>query len=222
MARLGDFVFFSVNALGYTRIMTVTIRKGNKRNWFFLTMAAFDVKKVLDGYDKDDLSVVTVCSHYSLQIFHGAKKEGLRTLGIAVGRPPKLYDAFPMAKPDEFLVLDTYDQIPDHVDDIISDNGVVIPHGSFVEYLGASNFKDLPIPTFGNRKVLEWESDRVKERDWLTSSGLKMPKFITSPEDIDKPVMVKYPAGKGFPVICTRTLPPCMNVRAASRASPVH
>ena len=197
MARLGVFCLFPVNALGYHRIMTVTIRKGNKRNWFFLTMAAFDVKKVLDGYDKDDLSVVTVCSHSSLQIFHGAKKEGLRTLGIAVGRPPKLYDAFPMAKPDDFLVLDTYDQIPDHVDDIISDNGVVIPHGSFVEYLGASNFKELPIPTFGNRKVLEWESDRNIEREWLLKSGIHMPNEVKDPKTINKPVMVKYQGAKG-------------------------
>jgi 5-formaminoimidazole-4-carboxamide-1-(beta)-D-ribofuranosyl 5'-monophosphate synthetase len=160
-------------------------------------MAAFNVEKVLDGYDKDDLTIVTVCSHSSLQIFHGAKGEGLKTLGITVGRPPKLYDAFPLAKPDEFLVLDRYDEIIDHVDDIISANGVVIPHGSFVEYLGADKFKDLPLPTFGNRKVLEWESDRNIERVWLEKSGIKMPREIKDPKKIDRPVMVKYQGAKG-------------------------
>jgi len=160
-------------------------------------MAAFNVGKVLEGYDKDNLTVTTVCSHSSLQIFHGAKTEGFKTLGIAVGRPPKIYDAFPMAKPDEFLILDRYDQIIDHVDEIISRNGLVIPHGSFVEYLGAENFKDLPLPTFGNRKVLEWESDRNMERVWLEKSGIKMPREIKDPKKIDAPVMVKYQGAKG-------------------------
>ncbi len=160
-------------------------------------MPPFDIKKTLSGYNKDDLTIVTVCSHSSLQIFHGAKKEGFRTLGISIGKPPKLYDAFPLAKPDEFLILDTYDQVKDHVDDIISRNGIVIPHGSFVEYLGADNFKDLPVPTFGNREVLEWESDRNIERIWLESAGINMPKEVKDPKKIDRPVMVKYQGAKG-------------------------
>ncbi|MGA1872843.1 MAG: formate--phosphoribosylaminoimidazolecarboxamide ligase [Thermoplasmatota archaeon] len=160
-------------------------------------MAAFNLHKTLEDYDKDDLSIVTVCSHSSLQIFHGAKAEGFRTLGISVGRPPKIYDAFPLAKPDEFLILDSYDQILDHVDHILDQNGIVIPHGSFVEYLGAANFKDLPLPSFGNRKVLEWESDRNIERTWLERSGIKMPREIKDPKLIDRPVMVKYQGAKG-------------------------
>ncbi len=45
---------------------------------------------------KDRLpSVTTLCSHSSLQIFHGARAEGLPTLGISVGKPPRFYDAFP-------------------------------------------------------------------------------------------------------------------------------
>lgn len=160
-------------------------------------MPPFDLKKTLSGYNKDDLTIVTVCSHSSLQIFHGAKKEGFKTLGISIGRPPKLYDAFPLAKPDEFLILDSYDQVKDHVDDIISRNGIVIPHGSFVEYLGAEDFKKLPVPSFGNRKVLEWESDRNIERTWLESAGIVMPKEVKDPKKIDRPVMVKYQGAKG-------------------------
>lgn len=160
-------------------------------------MEAFNVEKVLEGYDKSNLKVVTVCSHSSLQIFHGAKMEGLRTLGITVGRPPKLYDAFPMAKPDDFLVLDSYDEINDHLDEIIADNGIVIPHGSFVEYLGAENFRDLRVPSFGNRSVLEWESDRNMERTWLERAGIDMPREVKDPKLIDRPVMVKYQGAKG-------------------------
>ena len=160
-------------------------------------MVSFDVGKVLGEYDPDDLTLVTVCSHSSLQIFHGAKMEGFKTLGISIGKPPKFYDAFPRSKPDEFLLLDSYSEIMDHTDEIIGRNGIVIPHGSFVEYLGANNFRDMPIPTFGNRRVLEWESDRNMERRWLEKAGVRMPPEIKDPKKINKPVMVKYQGAKG-------------------------
>ena len=55
-----------------------------------------EVAAILEDYR--DLAVVTVCSHSSLQLFHGARQEGFRTIGIAIGKkPPKFYDAFDLA-----------------------------------------------------------------------------------------------------------------------------
>ncbi|TLZ69360.1 MAG: formate--phosphoribosylaminoimidazolecarboxamide ligase [Methanobacteriota archaeon] len=124
------------------------------------------IASVLDDYE--DLVVATVCSHSSLQIFHGARQEGFRTLGIAIGERPRFYDAFPLAKPDEFLLVDSYADILDRADD-----------------------------PFGNREVLRWETDREKQREWLTSAGVSMPAKIERPQDIDRPVFVKYYGAKG-------------------------
>jgi 5-formaminoimidazole-4-carboxamide-1-(beta)-D-ribofuranosyl 5'-monophosphate synthetase len=154
------------------------------------------IDKILEEYGRD-LTICTVCSHTSLQIFHGAKKEEFRTLGIAIGEAPKLFKAFPRAEPDGYVVVDDYSEIPDHVDDLVSEHAVIIPHGSFVEYVGPAVFEDMRVPTFGNRRVLDWESDREKERQWLESSGIKMPTLIERPEDIDRPVLVKYHGAKG-------------------------
>ena len=153
------------------------------------------IAPVLDDYR--DIVIATVCSHSSLQIFHGARQEGFRTLGIAIGKQPKFYDAFPLAKPDEFLLVDSYDEIPDRADDLIARQVVTVPHGSFVEYMGAEAFAKLRVPTFGNRDVLGWESDREKQRVWLTSAGVDMPAKIDKPEAIDRPVFVKYYGAKG-------------------------
>ncbi|MFQ6055435.1 MAG: formate--phosphoribosylaminoimidazolecarboxamide ligase, partial [Methanosarcinales archaeon] len=147
--------------------------------------------------DKEDLTIATMCSHSSLQIFNGASKEGFKTLGICISEPPKFYSAFPKAKPDEFFAINNYKEILSKTDELIEKNVIIIPHGSFVEYLGADNFKSLNIPSFGNRKVLEWESDREKSRKWLEGAGIKMPREILNPKEINKPVIVKYYGAKG-------------------------
>src|SRR2546427_670292 len=105
------------------------------------------IASILEDYE--DIVVATVCSHSSLQIFHGARQEGFRTLGIAIGKRPRFYDAFPLAKPDEFLIVDSYADILDQADDLVAKHVVTVPHGSFVEYMGADVFAKLRIPTSG-------------------------------------------------------------------------
>lgn len=161
-------------------------------------MVDINIKDTLKAYDTDDITIVTVCSHSSLQLFHGAKKEGFKTIGIAVGEERrKFYDAFPLAKPDEFLMVKNYKDILSHTKELKDKNAVIIPHGSFVEYLGADKFLTLDLPTFGNREVLQWESDRNQERKWLEGAGLTMPKEIKDPHFIEHPVIVKYHGAKG-------------------------
>jgi len=152
---------------------------------------------ILDDYDKDNIVIATLCSHSSLQIFHGARQLGFRTLGIAVNQNTRFYEAFPLARPDEIMRLDSYSEMLERTDDFIERNAIIIPHGSFVEYLGHGNFEKLNVPTFGNRAVLHWESDRDKEREWLESAGISMPAKLNDPKQIDRPVLVKYHGAKG-------------------------
>ena len=156
-----------------------------------------DILRLLDGYDPSNITIATVCSHSSLQILAGARREGFKTMGIAIGKRPKFYDAFPKSKPDSFMLLDDYKQLMERTDELVSENAVLIPHGSFVEYLGTDNYAELKVPTYGNRAVLEWESDRAIERQWLEGAGLKMPTLIEDPKEIDRPVLVKYHGAKG-------------------------
>lgn len=155
------------------------------------------VLEFLKNYDLKNITIATVCSHSSLQIFDGARKEGFKTMGICVGKPPKFYEAFPKAKPDEYLIVESYDDIINKAEELRKKNTIIIPHGSFVAYLGTENFAEMAVPTFGNRAVLEWESDRNKEREWLLGAGIHMPGKIDDPHDINGPVMVKYDGAKG-------------------------
>ena len=152
---------------------------------------------ILKNYELDKVTIATICSHSSLQIFHGARKEGFRTLGIAMKKRPHYFDGFPKAKPDDFLILDDYLDIFNYADELLEKNVIVIPHGSFVEYLGDENFIKLPIPSYGNKNVIPWESNRKMEREWLESAGIDMPKSFKNPREINIPVLVKYHGAKG-------------------------
>jgi 5-formaminoimidazole-4-carboxamide-1-(beta)-D-ribofuranosyl 5'-monophosphate synthetase len=146
-------------------------------------------------------TVTTVCSHSSLQIFHGARVEGLPTIGIAIGKPPRFYDAFPRARPDRFLTVERHRNVPALAEHLRDAGAVLVPHGSFVEYLGAEEFGKIDVPVFGNREVLAWESDRRREREWLEGAGVEMPRRYEDASEVDGPVIVKYygaKGGKGF------------------------
>jgi 5-formaminoimidazole-4-carboxamide-1-(beta)-D-ribofuranosyl 5'-monophosphate synthetase len=155
------------------------------------------VLEFLKNYDLENITLATVCSHSSLQIFDGARKEGFRTLGICIGKPPKFYEAFPRAKPDEYFVVEKYEDIMSRAEELREKNTIIIPHNSFVAFLGKENFAEMAVPTFGNRAVLEWDSERDKERQWLLGAGIKMPGKINDPCDIKGPVMVEYEGAKG-------------------------
>lgn len=152
----------------------------------------------LAGYDPDAITIATAASHSSLQIFHGAKKLGFRTMALASGdRDLRYYDAYPAARPDEIVRYDDWSRLLEDAPKLREKNVIIIPHGSLIEYMGTAAFERVEVPVYGNRHVLEWESDRDKERAWLEAAGITMPREIEDPKDIVEPVIVKYHGAKG-------------------------
>ena len=157
-----------------------------------------EIQRVLAGYANNELTVATVGSHTALQILKGARDEGFRNLAVCRRGTEQIYQQFGVA--DEILTVAQYQGLMDTAfqQQLIARNAILIPHGSFVEYLTPGRIEEeLAVPLFGNRAVLEWESDRVKEREWLLKAGLKLPLEFTSPEEIDRLVLVKFPGAKG-------------------------
>lgn len=159
-----------------------------------------EVRRLLSKYDKNRLTISTICSHSALQIFHGARELKFRALGVTKSDRRFVYEAFPLAKPDVFIEVQEFKDVlsKDVQERLIEENCVIIPHGSFVEYVGATNILNkLFIPMFGNRMVLLWESDRSKQREWFREAGLKTPREFKDPSEADCKVFVKYPGAKG-------------------------
>jgi 5-formaminoimidazole-4-carboxamide-1-(beta)-D-ribofuranosyl 5'-monophosphate synthetase len=157
-----------------------------------------EIERILGGYHWDELTIATVGSHTALQILKGARDEGFRNLVICKRGTEAVYEHFGVA--DELLSIDRYDQLlgKQLQEELVKRNVILIPHGSFVEYLSPRRIEDeLAVPLFGNRTVLEWESNRDKERTWLAQAGLRLPLELETPEEIDRLVMVKFPGAKG-------------------------
>ncbi len=152
-------------------------------------------KKIIDdtlsGYR--DFKIATICSHSSLQIFKGAREEGVKTVGIVQKGKRELYESFPLGAPDEFIEVDDYTKIPE--DELVENNAIIIPHGSFVEYTGVA-FDSIKVPVYGNRKSVAWERSREKMFEWMRTAGLKKPRIL-QPDEIDGPALVKFPGAKG-------------------------
>ena len=142
------------------------------------------------------LTIATLGSHTALQILKGARDEGFRTLVIATHDRADFYRRFHFI--DEILGIADYRDIFGIEKQLSQRNIVLIPHGSFIAYLGIEGNKRLHIPYFGNKAVLDWESDRKRQLQWLEEANLKVPRKFSRGDMIDRSVIVKsFGAGGG-------------------------
>ena len=140
--------------------------------------------------------IATLGSHSALQILKGARDEGFQTICVATSNRVSLYKRFKFI--DQIVKISKFSDFPKVEEDLIKQNAIVIPHGSFVAYLGLSENKKMKVPYFGNKKVLDWEADRMKQRQWLQKSNVPVPERFKKGDRIDRPVIVKsYGAAGG-------------------------
>lgn len=160
------------------------------------------VQKNSAGHKRETMvkyKIATIGSHSALQILKGAQQEGFATICICIKGREKPYKMFNVA--DKIILIDSYDKFFEIQDQLIKENAIIIPHASFIAYMGADKVEKLKVLYFGNKKILGWESDRSMERKWLLEAGLKMPKIFKKPEEIDRAVITKFhgaSGGKGY------------------------
>jgi len=152
-----------------------------------------------------DYVIATLGSHSALQILKGAKDEGMRTLAICREGRERPYKSYPVA--DEIITIKDWSEWDSALEEeLIKRNAIIIPHGSFIAYIGPGRVRQMQVMYYGTKEILEWESNRKKEREWMEKAGLKLPRIFEKPEDIDCPVIVKFHgAGGGFGYFVAKT-----------------
>lgn len=134
-------------------------------------------------------TIATLGSHTALQIMKGAKDERFRTLLITKADRETFYRRFSFI--DDIAVIPSYDEFFRAQNHLSERPIIVIPHGSFVAYLGVEGNKAITLPYFGNKAVLDWEADRKKQLQWLTTARIRVPRTFSRGDRIDRPVIVK-------------------------------
>ncbi|MBP1913053.1 formate--phosphoribosylaminoimidazolecarboxamide ligase [Thermococcus stetteri] len=120
------------------------------------------------------MKISTIASHSSLQILLGAKKEGLETrLYVSPKRKP-FYSSIPVV--DELVVTEKMSAI-------LNDDGIVVPHGSFVAYLGLEAIENARARFFGNKRFLKWETTFELQDRALDRAGIPRVEAV-EPENV--------------------------------------
>nr|MDO8115592.1 formate--phosphoribosylaminoimidazolecarboxamide ligase [Candidatus Sigynarchaeota archaeon] len=142
--------------------------------------------------------ICTIGSHSALNVLRGAMDEGFSTLLITKKGTSRFYESFGIC--NETIEVNDLNDIFDLQDRL--NECIIIPHGSFVAYYDLDRLmKEFTVPIFGNKLMLEWESDRVKKSRLMREGGLLVPREFDSVDDVDRPVIVKHfgaHGGKGF------------------------
>ncbi|MDI9578097.1 MAG: formate--phosphoribosylaminoimidazolecarboxamide ligase [Thermoproteota archaeon] len=157
-----------------------------------------DIQKIIEKYDQNNLSIGTLGSHSSLNIFKGAKEEGFRTVCICKEKDAIMYKKYPLV--DELIIVKDFTELLNESMQarLRELNTVLIPHGSFTAYLSTEELTDsLNVPMFGNRQLLHWEANRKSQEEWLRQAGLLLPATFESPDEIDRLIIAKLPGAKG-------------------------
>ncbi len=151
------------------------------------------------------ITIAVVGSHSALDVCRGAKDEGFKTLVIAQKGREKVYTDYYKTKGelgcvDEVLLVENFKDLlkPEIVKILKEKNVVFIPHRSFEVYV--NNYPGIekwPVSMFGNRFLLKVEerstenSESLDQYKLLEKAGIRYPKQIKSPNQIDRLCIVK-------------------------------
>lgn len=169
------------------------------------------LEAALGRLDRENLTVAVLGSHSALEVCRGAQAHGFRTLVVAQRGRHRTYAEHYARRDglgcvDETLVLDRFKHVARKTvqEDLRRRSAVFVPHRSFEVYLDSDydliehGFR---VPMFGNRYLLRIEEreQHPNQYDLLDEAGIRHPHLFASPEEIDRPVLVKVlEAARGF------------------------
>ncbi len=175
--------------------------------------APFDLAGTLASYDASRLALCSIGSHSALEVAAGARLHGLRNLIVTERGRNRTYDTYyarradgpPRGCVDATLEVAAFADVldPDVVARLRRENAVFVANRSFEVYLHqrytyAQIEERMAVPFFGNRRLLRAEERDEPDNQYalMERAGIRYPKQLASPDQIDRLVMVKAPHAK--------------------------
>lgn len=165
-----------------------------------------DIAEILKGYDLNNISIGVLGGHSGLDVCQGAKKHGFRTVAVCQRGREKTYDKYYRTRNDsavgskgcvdDVILVDKFADIvePEIQEKLRSMNTIFIHNRYFWVYCNFNEIEnDFRVPIFGSREMLKLEERDVEQNQYylLQQAGIRIPKIYTSPDEIDRLVLVK-------------------------------
>jgi len=165
----------------------------------------------LAGYDTKNLTLACIGSHSALDVCLGARRQRLRTLVVAARGREQTYAKYYATRidgtgcVDETLLVDHFADVvlPAVQQQLSNRNAIFVPNRSFEVYARQRFTYDeietkFTAPMFGSRSLLRAEERDEPDNQYalLDRAGLRYPRRLKSPDDIDGLTLVKAPHAK--------------------------
>lgn len=161
-----------------------------------------DILSILKGYDLKNLTVGVLGGHSALDVCHGAKKAGFRTVAVARKGREKTYAQYYKTREDrgcvdEVITVNAFQDVldPKIQEKLRSMNTLFVHNRYFWVYFDdfSTVENDFHVPIIGSRTLLKLEErdQPYNQYDLLKKAGIRSPKIFKKPEDIDRLCIVK-------------------------------
>ncbi|RLI27907.1 MAG: 5-formaminoimidazole-4-carboxamide-1-(beta)-D-ribofuranosyl 5'-monophosphate synthetase [Candidatus Hecatellales archaeon] len=156
------------------------------------------IREIVSRYDRGKLRIGVLGSHSALEIGYGAKQEGFEVVVVCQKGREKTYTKYYRNLFDHFLILDRFKDmvLPENQEKLRELNTIFVPNRSFSVYVGYDSIeREFQVPLMGNRFMLRCEERNAPRNQYylLRKAGIPTPKVFSSPEEIDRLVIVKVP-----------------------------
>ena len=159
------------------------------------------IKKVLESYDKSNLTIGTLGGHSALDVCRGAKLHGFKTVVVCEKGREKTYERYYKSRNgkgiiDEIILVDKFkDIVKKDVQEKLRELNTIFIHNRY--FWVYCNFKEIEnkfnVPIFGTRNMLKLEERDIAKNQYyiLQKAGIRIPKIFKNAKKIDRAVIVK-------------------------------
>lgn len=168
-----------------------------------------EIDEILNGYDPQAITIGTLGGHSGLDVCHGAKRLGFRTLAICMEGRDKTYSRYYRTRGgkgcvDDVIVVDHFrDIVREEIQDELRRRNTIMMHNRYfwVYCDWMQTERRFKVPLYGTRTMLKLEERDVPGNQYeiLQQAGIRIPELFSSPEEIDRLTIVKVAeASRGY------------------------
>ncbi len=161
-----------------------------------------NISSLLTGYDLKKISVAVLGGHSALDVCHGGRQNRFKTLAVVQKGRSKTYTKYYKSRGDlgcvdETLEVNAFqDVLEKKAQEWLRERNAIFVHNRYF-WVYFDDFskveKEFHVPIFGSRSLLKLEErdQPYNQYHLLKDAGIRTPKFFKTPQEIDRPVLVK-------------------------------